>query len=80
MMYMPDALKAAIQIMETDSSHLTHRVGYNVSAMSFCPQQLYDEIRRWIPDFKIVYKEAAKWKVTKKCWKILKNALKSLLF
>jgi len=56
MMYMPDAIKAAIQIMETDGSRLIHRVGYNISAMSFCPQQLSDEIRRWIPDFKIIYK------------------------
>jgi nucleoside-diphosphate-sugar epimerase len=55
MMYMPDAIKASIQIMETDSSRLIHRNGYNVTAMSFCPKDLVEEIKNWIPDFTIDY-------------------------
>lgn len=55
MMYMPDALQAAIKLMEADSSRLLTRNGYNVSAMSFCPEELAEEIRKWIPDFTISY-------------------------
>ncbi len=55
MMYMPDAIKAAIQIMEVDGNSLTQRNGYNITAMSFCPQELTNEIKKWIPGFKIEY-------------------------
>jgi nucleoside-diphosphate-sugar epimerase len=56
MMYMPDAVKASIQIMETDSSRLIYRNGYNVTAMSFCPEDLVNEIKKHIPDLTIDYK------------------------
>lgn len=56
MMYMPDAIKAAIQLMEAESKYLIHRDGYNVSAMSFCPRDLADEIKKWIPHFEISFK------------------------
>ncbi len=55
MMYMPDAVKAAMQLMEADSDNLVHRNGYNVSAMSFSPGELTREIKKWIPEFKISY-------------------------
>jgi nucleoside-diphosphate-sugar epimerase len=55
MMYMPDAVKAAMQLMEADSDNLVHRNGYNVSAMSFSPDELSREIKKWIPEFKISY-------------------------
>ena len=55
MMYMPDALKAAIELMEADSSRLIHRNGYNVSAMSFSPKELTKEIQKWIPELQISY-------------------------
>ncbi len=55
MMYMPDAIKAAIQIMETEPSRLVHRNGYNVTAMSFCPRELAQEVKKWIPEFTITY-------------------------
>ncbi len=51
MMYMPDALEAAIQLMEVDPSRLKHRNSFNVTAMSFCPEIIAREIRRHIPDF-----------------------------
>jgi len=56
MMYMPDALEAAVQLMEVDPSRLKHRNSFNVTAMSFCPEMIAAEIRRHIPDFEIRYK------------------------
>jgi nucleoside-diphosphate-sugar epimerase len=56
MMYMPDALDAAIQLMEADASQLIHRNSFNITAMSFDPEMLYASIKRHYPDFKMVYK------------------------
>lgn len=55
MMYMPDAIKAAIDLMEADETRLKHRNGFNVTAMSFSPKTLAVEIRKHIPDFEISY-------------------------
>jgi len=55
MMYMPDALNAAISIMEADPSRLIHRNGFNVTAMSFDPEILAKEIRKYYPGFKMGY-------------------------
>jgi len=55
MMYMPDGLKAAVNLMEADPSRLKHRNAYNVTAESFNPEQLADEIKKYIPDFEINY-------------------------
>jgi len=55
MMYMPDALKAALNLMETDPSRLKHRNAYNVTAESFNPEQLAREIKKYIPDFEMNY-------------------------
>jgi len=55
MMYMPDALKAIIDLMESDSSMLKHRNAYNVTSMSFSPEELALEIKKHIPLFKIDY-------------------------
>ncbi|NQT59001.1 MAG: NAD-dependent epimerase/dehydratase family protein [Bacteroidetes bacterium] len=56
MMYMPDAVKAAIGIMEADSAALRHRNAFNVGAMSFCPEEQAAYIRKHIPDFSITYR------------------------
>ncbi len=56
MMYMPDAIKAAIDIMEADPEKLLHRNAFNVTAMSFAPQDIANEIKRYISDFVIEYK------------------------
>ena len=56
MMYMPDALKSAIDIMEADSEKLNHRNAYNVTAMSFAPEDVAKEIKKHLPDFYIDYK------------------------
>jgi nucleoside-diphosphate-sugar epimerase len=55
MMYMPDAIRAMIELMEADSSRLVHPNAYNLGAMSFGPAELAEEIRRHIPDFVIDY-------------------------
>lgn len=55
MMYMPDALNAVIQLMEADGSKLKHRNSFNVSAMSFDPEQMATEIRKTIPEFVLDY-------------------------
>ncbi len=55
MMYMPDAIRAAIEIMEVDATRLRHRNAYNVTAMSFTPAELAAAIRRHIPEFVVDY-------------------------
>ncbi|RKX54692.1 MAG: L-threonine 3-dehydrogenase, partial [Thermotoga sp.] len=55
MMYMPDAIKAAIDIMEADPSKLIHRNAFNVTAMSFSPDDIANEIKKHIPDFIMDY-------------------------
>ena len=56
MIYMPDCVKAAIQLMEADAERLTRRADYNIASMSFSAGELAEEIRKHIPDFKVVYK------------------------
>ncbi len=55
MMYMPDAIRAMINVMEADPEALIHRNSFNVTAMSFTPEELAAEIRKHIPDFVIDY-------------------------
>ena len=55
MMYMPDALKAAVDIMEADPSRLVHRNSFNIASMSFAPEHVYAEICKTYPDFKMRY-------------------------
>ena len=55
MMYMPDALNAAIQLMEADASKLIHHNGLNISSMSFDPEEFDNDIKKSKPDFKMVY-------------------------
>ncbi|MBQ5582209.1 MAG: NAD-dependent epimerase/dehydratase family protein [Bacteroidales bacterium] len=55
MMYMPDALRACIDIMEADPDKLVHRNSFNVTAMSFDPEIIYAAIKELRPEFKMVY-------------------------
>lgn len=55
MMYMPDALNAAIMLMEADPTRLVHHNGFNIAAMSFEPEMIYHEIKKHKPDFEMVY-------------------------
>ena len=56
MMYMPDAIRATIELMEADASKISIRTSYNISGMSFSPKEIAAEIKKHIPDFSIRYK------------------------
>ncbi len=56
MMFMPDAIKATIDVMEADKSKLSLRSSYNVAGISFDPRTLAKEITEHIPEFEISYK------------------------
>lgn len=56
MMYMPDCIKATIDLMEADAKKLEHRAEYNVAAMSFSAGELAAEIRRHVPEFVVTYR------------------------
>ena len=56
MMYMNDAIDATIQIMQADEKDIKTRTSYNLSAISFTPKEITEEIQKYIPDFKISYK------------------------
>jgi len=51
MMYMPDALRACVELMEADPSKLVHRNSFNIASMSFTPDIIAAEIRKRMPDF-----------------------------
>ena len=55
MMYMPDAIKSILDLMEADPSKLIHRNAFNIAAMSFAPEDLAAEIMKHIPDFRLDY-------------------------
>jgi len=55
MMYMPDAVRAAMELMEADPERLAHRNAFNVTAMQLTPARLTAEIRRHLPGFTIDY-------------------------
>lgn len=55
MMYMPDALRAAIEIMEADPTRLKHRNSFNIASMSFDPEIIYAKIREYMPEFTMIY-------------------------
>ena len=55
MMYMPDAIKATLDLMEADAGKISVRTSYNISAMSFAPREIGAEIARHIPDFVMTY-------------------------
>jgi len=56
MMYMPDCVRATIEMIEAPEEILNHRT-YNLTGMSFTPQEVADSIKQFIPDFEMSYKE-----------------------
>ncbi|HJS53681.1 MAG TPA: NAD-dependent epimerase/dehydratase family protein [Chitinophagaceae bacterium] len=56
MMYMPDAIRATIELMEAPAANISVRTSYNISSMSFSPKEIGAEIKNHITDFKISYK------------------------
>lgn len=55
MMYMPDAIRATIELMEAPADKINTRTSYNISGMSFSPKEIAAEIKKHIPDFSIEY-------------------------
>jgi nucleoside-diphosphate-sugar epimerase len=55
MMYMPDAIRAAIELMEAAPAKVRLHRGYNLAAMSFAPEQLASEIGKHVPGFRVTY-------------------------
>jgi len=56
MMYMPDAIKATLELMEAPEEKIKIRTSYNIAGMSFSPKEIAAEIKKHIPEFKITYK------------------------
>lgn len=55
MMYMPDAIRATIELMEADAARISVRTSYNLSALSFSPKEITEAIRSHIPGFTTTY-------------------------
>jgi nucleoside-diphosphate-sugar epimerase len=55
MMYMPDAIRAAIELMEAPADSLLHRNAFNIGAMQLTPEAIAASIRRRHPDFELTY-------------------------
>jgi len=55
MMYMDDAIRATIELMEAPAEKIKTRMAYNISAMSFSPEEIADAIKKHIPEFEISY-------------------------
>lgn len=55
MIYMPDTLNAAIQLMEADPTRLIHRNSFNIASLCFGPETVFEAIKRYKPDFEMVY-------------------------
>jgi nucleoside-diphosphate-sugar epimerase len=55
MMYMPDAIRATIELMEANAADITIRTSYNISGMSFSPKEITAEIKKHIPEFITTY-------------------------
>jgi nucleoside-diphosphate-sugar epimerase len=56
MMYMPDAIRATIELMEAPAEKISVRTSYNLAAISFSPREIAEEIKKIIPDFVVEYK------------------------
>jgi nucleoside-diphosphate-sugar epimerase len=56
MMYMPDAIRATIELMEAPAEKISVRTSYNISGMSFSPKEIAASIRKHVPEFEISYK------------------------
>ncbi len=55
MLYMPDAVKATLDVMHADPEKIKMRMSYNLAGMSFAPEEIADSIKEHIPDFQITY-------------------------
>ncbi|CAK9072059.1 Uncharacterized epimerase/dehydratase SAV0553 [Durusdinium trenchii] len=63
MMYMDDAIRATVELMEADKSSIKVRSSYNVSAMSFSPEEIHNAIRLHYPQFEVSYRPDFRQKI-----------------
>ena len=63
MMYMDDAIRATIEIMQADNEKVKIRSAYNLAGISFTPAQIAEEIKKHIPNFTITYKPDFRQKI-----------------
>ncbi|MFP4047466.1 MAG: NAD-dependent epimerase/dehydratase family protein [Bacteroidales bacterium] len=63
MMYMDDAVKATIQLMEAPAENIKVRSSYNLGGISFTPKELVEEIRKYIPELEVTYKPDFRQKI-----------------
>jgi nucleoside-diphosphate-sugar epimerase len=56
MLYMPDAIRATLELMDAPAERLTVRTSYNLAGMSFTPAEVAGEIRKYVPGFEVIYK------------------------
>jgi nucleoside-diphosphate-sugar epimerase len=55
MIYMDDALRATLELMEAPTANISVRTSYNLAGMSFTPAELTASIRHYFPDFRVTY-------------------------
>jgi nucleoside-diphosphate-sugar epimerase len=63
MMFMPDAVRATVELMQAERNKLTVETSYNLAGMSFTPEEIAENIRAYIPDFQIAYKPDFRQKI-----------------
>jgi len=63
MMYMPDCIKATIDLMEADPSRVKHHDSYNVAGMSFSAGELAAQVKKYVPELKVEYKPDFRQKI-----------------
>jgi nucleoside-diphosphate-sugar epimerase len=71
MMYMPDAIRATIELMEASAEKIGIRHSYNVAGMSFSPKEIAASIQQHIPEFSISYKPDYRQKIANSCMAVL---------
>ncbi len=63
MLYMPDAMRATLELMQAPPENIKVRTSYNLAGMSFTPAELYEAIKIHVPDFQISYKPDFRQKI-----------------
>ncbi len=68
MMYMPDALRACMELMEADPTKLIHRNSFNVTAMSFAPEEIAAAVTKYVPELTVSYEVDALRQAIAESW------------
>ena len=75
MMYMPDAIRGTLELMEAPIEKLSHHYAYNLSAMSFTPAEIAAEIQKHYPDFNISYNPDYRQKIAESWVKTIDDSV-----